>query len=273
VRRRAPGPRGLALTAAAVVLWAGSTAPRIGAAQGVDGGAEGGVQRLTVRVVGERSHDPGAYTQGLLWHAGALYESTGQYGQSTLRRVDPATGVVERSRALPESEFGEGLARVGERLVQLTWTSGVAHVWDLETFDLVKSLRYEGEGWGLCSDGTTLFMSDGSSTITRRDPETFTVTGTFEVSLDGRPIASLNELEHAEGWLYANIYQTDWIARIDTGSGEVVALIDASSLRSRLGVAPASVDVLNGIAYLPESATFLLTGKYWPKLFEVIFVE
>ncbi len=236
------------------------------------GGSEP-VARLGVEILAERPHDPGAFTQGLLWHDGALYESTGQYGESTVRRVNLETGAVEAQRALPEEHFGEGLARVGERLIQLTWNAGIAYVYDIDDFTLLDSLRYEGKGWGLCFDGEALFMSDGTPRLTRRDPDSFATLETLEVTLEGRPVADVNELECAEGWLYANIWRTDWIVRIDPASGEVVALIDAGPLRARL---PATSDpdaVLNGIAYLPESATFLLTGKNWPSAFEVIFVE
>jgi len=235
-------------------------------------GAPSSVQRLTVSIVAEHPHDPGAFTQGLLWHDGSLYESTGQYGESTLRRVDPSSGRVEQMHTLPDAHFGEGLALVGDRLIQLTWNAGVAYVYDLSTFGLEATQHYDGEGWGLCFDGETLFMSDGSNTITRRDPSSFAVTGRLDVRLDGGPVKDLNELECAEGWLYANIWQTDWIARIDPGTGAVVALVDASPLRRALGLTDAD-NVLNGIAYVPDNASFLLTGKNWPRIYEVIFVE
>ena len=231
------------------------------------------VQRLGVEILSERPHDAGAFTQGLLWHDGSIYESTGQYGESTIRQVDPETGEVLKSRALSDEHFGEGLARVGEQLIQLTWNAGVAYVWDLASLDLVETRHYGGKGWGLCFDGESLLMSDGTPQIARRDPETLAVLETLEVRLDGRPVPDINELEFAEGWLYANVWRTDWVIRIDPSSGEVVALIDASPLRDRLGPATDPDAVLNGIAYLPETATFLLTGKNWPSAFEVIFVE
>ncbi len=231
------------------------------------------VTRLGVEILSQRPHDTTAFTQGLLWHDGALYESTGQYGESTLRRVDPETGSVERLHSLPAEHFGEGLARVGERLIQLTWNAGVAYVYDIDDFELLERLRYDGKGWGLCFDGESLYMSDGTPRLTRRDPDSLAPLETLDVTLRGQPVAEINELECAEGWIYANVWQTDWVLRIDPSSGEVVALIDASPLRARL---PATGDpdaVLNGIAYIPESATFLLTGKNWPNTFEVIFVE
>lgn len=231
------------------------------------------VQYLGVRVVAELPHDPEAFTQGLLWHGGKLYESTGLNGHSSLRRVDPASGAVEQSQALPEELFGEGLARVGDRLVQLTWRHGEARYYDLSTFRLERRASYPGEGWGLCFDGRDLVMSDGSASLVRRDPASFAETGRLEVRLDGVPVGGLNELECAEGWIYANVWKSDRILRIDPGSGDVVAVIDAAPLRARFDRPPGPDAVLNGIAYRDTTATFLLTGKFWPLVFEVVFVE
>ena len=232
-----------------------------------------GVPRLRLEILAEFPHDETAYTQGLLWHDGALYESTGLYGESRLRRVGLGSERAEAERRLDARYFAEGLARVGDRLIQLTYREGEAFVYDLESLEPRGALRYEGEGWGLCYDGRGLYMSDGSAEIARRDPATFAVLERLPVTVDGRPLASLNELECAEGWIYANVWQTDWIARIDPASGTVVALVDASPLRRRLGLPAGGDSVLNGIAYRPDTATFLLTGKNWPRLFEVIFVE
>ena len=230
------------------------------------------VQQLEVEIQAEIPHDEGAFTQGLLWHDGAIFESTGQYGESDLRRVNEATGRVEEARPLADSYFGEGLARVAGRLIQLTWKAGRGFVYDLETLEPRQTFEYAGEGWGLCFDGETLIMSDGSEHLVRRDPETFAALDSITVTLDGRPLTGLNELEFAEGWIYANIWQTDWIARIDAATGDVAALIDASRLRARLALAADGDSVLNGIAYRDDRATFLLTGKHWPLMFEVIFV-
>lgn len=245
---------------------------------GIDDGRQGSnnidnpePDRLTVEVVGEYPHDRSAYTQGLLWYGDRIYESTGRYGQSSIRRIDPASGEVEAAIDVSPEYFGEGLARVGERLIQLTWRAGVAFVRDLATLEELDRLRYEGEGWGLCHDGRQLVMSDGSSFLSFRDSEGLGVLRRLEVTLQDRPVGRLNELECAEGWVYANVYTTDWIVRIDPQSGRVVALIDASSLL-RAGDAT-GVDVLNGIAYNPQRQTFYLTGKLWPKLFEVRFVS
>ena len=227
-------------------------------------------QSKTVQVLATVAHDPGAYTQGLLWHEGHLYESAGQYGRSTLRRVDPATGEVLSSRQLPPEFFGEGLARVEDRLIQLSWRGGTALVWDREELTEVGRHHYEGEGWGLCFDGHHLVMSDGTSRLTFRDPETFEVVRQIRVVLRDGAVGRLNELECAEGWIYANVYTTDWIVQIDPQSGLVHELIDAAGLLSPEEAR--SAEVLNGIAYNPEERVFYLTGKLWPKLFTVRFV-
>jgi glutamine cyclotransferase len=227
--------------------------------------------QLEARVVAAYPHDPEAFTQGLIWVNGQLYESTGQYARSTLRRVDLATGDVEQAVALSPDFFGEGLAAVENRLIQLSWREQTALIWDLESLERTGELAYLGEGWGLCYDGRRLFMSDGSEVLTMRDPQTLAELGRLRVTLDDRPIANLTELECAEGWIYANVFQTETLLRIDSETGEVRATIDASGLLSaeeRQGV-----DVLNGIAYNEDKGTFYLTGKLWPKLFEVIFVE
>jgi glutaminyl-peptide cyclotransferase len=216
-------------------------------------------------------HDPQAFTQGLLLSDGRLYESTGLYGASSLREVVPETGEVLRRLDLPPEYFAEGLELVDDRLIQLTWQEEEALVYRRDTFERIGTLPYEGEGWGLCYDGEALIMSDGSATLTRRDPETFAVLGTTQVTLSGRPLERLNELECVDDHVYANVWQEDLIVKIGA-DGRVVQEIDASGLlspaqRARLG--PNAV--LNGIAYNPETETFLVTGKLWPQLFEVRF--
>ncbi|HEY7214555.1 MAG TPA: glutaminyl-peptide cyclotransferase [Thermoanaerobaculia bacterium] len=225
--------------------------------------------RLAVKVLSVRPHDAAAYTQGLLLRGGALYESTGLYGSSSLREVNPQTGEVQRNVSIPASYFAEGLALVGERLIQLTWKEQKAFLYKRADFQPMGELRYDGEGWGLCFDGRRLVMSDGSDRLTFRDPQTFAVLGEVHVALDGRPVDQLNELECVEGTVYANVWQTDDIMRIDAISGRVTAVIDASGL-----LTPAErrrADVLNGIAWDPVKKTFLITGKLWPKMFEVKF--
>ena len=242
-----------------------------GACEGGAAPAGGGVERLRVEVRRSLPHDPASFTQGLVIAGGELYESRGQYGESSLRRLDRRTGEVLAERPLAPELFGEGLAAVGDGLVQLTWREGVAIVWDRVSLAETGRFAYSGEGWGLCGDGRRLYQSDGSSTLTERDAAGFGVRRRIRVSLEGRPLDRLNELECAEGWIYANVWQSDSIVRIDAPSGEVRAVIDASGLLPDRATSGASV--LNGIAYREETATFLVTGKNWPKLFEVTFVE
>ena len=220
-------------------------------------------------------HDPNAFTQGLLFYNGDLYESTGLFGASTVREVDLETGEVIRTLPLAGDVFGEGLARVGDQLYQITWQSGRAFVYDLETFEQEGRFSYETEGWGLCYDGEDLYMSDGSATLFERDPETFEVTREAQVTLRGEPVERLNELECVGEHVYANVWQTDTIVKIDKDSGKVVSEIDASALfASDDSARPTNPDaVLNGIAYNPETETFYVTGKLWSRLFEVRFVE
>jgi glutamine cyclotransferase len=220
-----------------------------------------------LKVVRSYPHDPRAFTQGLLLADGKLFESTGLFGRSSLRRVDLTSGQVEVAVSLPAELFGEGLALVGQRLFQLTWKNGIVLVWDLATMKKLAELRYEGEGWGLCFDGRQLIMSDGTDRLTRRNPATFAREGEVRVRLAGRPLHKLNELECSGDTLYANVWQDNHIARIDGRTGEVTAWIDASRLLDHAEAA--SADVLNGIAAMGTSGRMLVTGKLWPRLFEV----
>jgi len=232
-------------------------------------------ERLVVRIQNTFLHDRTAYTQGLVLHDGALFESTGKYGYSTLREVEPATGIVRRSVPLPDEIFAEGLALVGERLVQLSWREGRALEWDLATFQGLGELDYEGEGWGLCYDGSRLIMSDGSDRLTFRDATTFAPIGSVAVHLDGQPLRNLNELECVDGAVYANVWRETDIVRIDPASGDVTALIDGSAvdaaLRARYDL-PDPYDCLNGIAHIPGTDRFYITGKHWPELYEARFL-
>jgi glutaminyl-peptide cyclotransferase len=222
----------------------------------------------TVRpeIVATFPHDRQAFTQGLVFHEGRLFESTGLVGRSTLRRVVPATGAVEKSVTLSGDLFAEGLALVGDRFVQLTWQNHVALRYDLD-FASIDRLEYTGEGWGLCYDGKRLVMSDGSSKLLFRNPTTFAVTGEIEVRNANGPVSRLNELECVGQHVYANVWQTDLIVRIDPGSGDVTGVVDASGLLTPAEAA--GVDVLNGIAFDPRTGHFFITGKLWPKVFEV----
>lgn len=228
------------------------------------------VERLRVEVIGRRSHDRTAFTQGLVLAGDRLYESTGLYGQSTLREVDQHTGAVLRSTNLEPRYFGEGIAVVDDRLIQLTWHEHTALVYRLNDFGQTATFTYDTEGWGLCDDGTRLVMSDGSSLLQFRDRSTFELLGTVDVASDGAPVDRLNELECVGGDIYANVLQTETIVRIDPTSGKVNGAIDASGLLTEDEAAVASV--LNGIAYDTTTGTFLITGKFWPALFEVRFV-
>ena len=229
------------------------------------------VRSLRLEIVRVLPHDPTAYTQGLVWRDGWLYESTGQYGASRLGRIDPQTGGVVQQILISPAFFGEGLALVDDRLVMLTWKAERAFVYDLETLEQLQTFRYRGEGWGLCHDGRRLVMSNGSDILTFRDPVTFRETGSVGVTLRGLPQPQLNELECVGDTVYANVYQRDFLVIIDPESGRVTHQIDASGLLSEDEAR--GVDVLNGIAYDASTDTFYITGKYWPKMFEVRFVE
>ena len=231
------------------------------------------VQSLRVDVLRDIPHDTTAYTQGLLWRDGWLYESTGQYGDSRLRRIDPKTGTVDQQIYTAPAFFGEGLAAVDDRLVMLTWKAERAFVYDAARFEEVQMFRYSGEGWGLCHDADRrrLIMSNGSDTLTFRDPTTFESRGSIRVTLRGRSLTQLNELECVDDVVYANVYQEEYLVVIDPESGRVTHQIDAAGLLTNNKAR--GVDVLNGIAYDPVAESFYITGKDWPKMFEVRFVE
>ncbi len=229
--------------------------------------------QLTVEVVREFDHDPDAWTQGYLIEQGRLFESTGDWeaSESTLREVDPESGDVLRSVDVGQPFFSEGIAQVGDQIYMITWQDNTAFVFDRETFEVDTTFSYDGEGWGLCLDdhdgNNRLVMSDGSETLTLRDPVTFEATGTLQLVHDGS--FRLNELECVDGFAYANVWTTNIIVRIDLATGEIASTIDASPLKNLMGGAG---NILNGIAYNEATNTFLLTGKFWPSAFEVRFV-
>ncbi len=235
------------------------------------GGAGQQTPRLRAQVVQSYPHDRGAFTQGLVLNGKTLFESTGLVGRSTLREVEVATGRVVRSVDVAPPIFAEGLAQIGTSLFQLTWQNEKVLTYDAATFKQTGELTYRGEGWGLCHDGRQLVMSDGSDKLTFRQPSDFSVARTLPVTMDGRPVPNLNELECVDGLVYANVWQTDTIVRIDAKTGRVLALIDSSALLTPSE--RAGTDVLNGIAYDPADQTFLITGKLWPKLFRVRFAR
>lgn len=225
------------------------------------------------RVINTFPHDPAAFTQGLEFEDGVLYEGTGLNGESSLRRVALETGEVLQQHDLGDEFFGEGITILNDRIYQLTWQSGTGFVYDQQTFEPLGEFAYSTEGWGLTDDDTHLIMSDGSSTLYFRDPETFDEVRRVEVHDNRGPVTMLNELEYIDGEIYANVWRTDIIVRIDPSSGDVTGRIDLSGLLSdddRRGYQP---DVLNGIAHDPASGRLLVTGKRWPKLFEIEILD
>jgi glutamine cyclotransferase len=214
-------------------------------------------------------HDRGAFTQGLVYHSGVLYEGTGLYGRSTLRRVDLRTGDVRDTVTLGSSYFGEGIAVLNDRIYQLTWREQTGFVYDRETFALLDRFSYSTEGWGLTTDGTRLIASNGTDRITFHDPGTFAELDSIAVRADGEPVQGLNELEYVNGEIWANVFLTDRIARIDRTTGAVRGWIDLSGLLSENDRADLDVGVLNGIAYDAAKNRLFVTGKNWPKLFEI----
>jgi glutaminyl-peptide cyclotransferase len=221
---------------------------------------------LRYEVTARFPHDPTAYTQGLIWADSVLFESTGLYGHSEVRRVDLRSGRVLASRRLPANRFGEGLALLKGTLYQLTWKEGVAYSYDAATLAPRDSFHYAGEGWGLATDGDSLIMSDGSDSLRILSPATFETQRVVHVRYQGAPLYQLNELEYVRGELLANVYQSDWLLRIDPASGQVREAIDFADLYPRR---PPSADVMNGVALAPDGRQLLLTGKLWPVLFQV----
>ena len=222
----------------------------------------------TYDVVNIFPHNRGAFTEGLVFLKGILLESTGLNGSSTLCKVDLQSGRVLQELRLPSQYFGEGMTELGGKIYQLTWKNQKGFVYALDTFAVEREFTYTGEGWGLTTDGTSLIMTDGTNQIRFIDPKTFQVTRTIAVLRDGQPLAMLNELEWVKGELYANIWQTQTVARIDPATGRLLGLIDFSGLLTPADYR-SGVDVLNGIAYDAAGDRLFVTGKNWPKLFEV----
>lgn len=231
----------------------------------------GTVPVFTYQTVNVYPHDPTAFTQGLAYEGGMLYEGTGLRGHSTLRKVDMESGEVLQFLELQDLFFGEGVTVYGDRAIQLTWQSNTGFVYDKDSFELLQEFEYPTEGWGITHDGTRLIMSDGTSTLRFLDPHTFEETGRVEVFDEHGPVVSLNELEYVNGEVYANVWQTDRIAKVAPQTGQVLGWIDLTGLltpedRNR------PVDVLNGIAYDSKNDRLFVTGKLWPKLFEIRLV-
>ena len=220
----------------------------------------------TYDVINEYFHDPNAFTQGLVIENGVLYEGTGLYGKSSLRRVDLETGEVKQLCLLPVDIFGEGITIIGNRIFQLTWRSQKGFVYNKHSFDLLQEFSYTTEGWGITNDGSQLIMSDGTANLYFIDPETFETVGQVEVR-DNGPVTNLNELEYINGEVYANVWQTDKIAIIDPHTGQVTGWIDLTGIYT-----PEKSDannVLNGIAYDSEGDRLFVTGKRWSQLFQI----
>ena len=221
------------------------------------------------KVIATFPHDTSAFTQGLVFADGQLYESTGLNGESSLRRVDIATGKTLQRIDVPNEYFAEGLALVGDELLQLTWQHRLGFVYDRKTFKQKRTFTYTAEGWGIAYDGASrLVMSDGSDTLTFLDPKTFAPLKRLRVQDAGRPVSNLNELEWIEGELWANVWQTDRIARISPNTGDVNAWIDLSTLFPPAQRMPPA-DVMNGIAYDKATRRIFITGKKWPRLYQI----
>lgn len=274
VAARPSGPTGLVdpsepatAEGAATAADGAPTASSATEEQAAAGAPEG--EQLRVRVVGRRPHDTSAFTQGLEFDGPRLYESRGLYGESAITEIDPQTGEVVRSTALDDRYFAEGATILDGQLFQITWRESTAFVYDPATFEVVGQRTYTTEGWGICDRAGELVMSDGTPTLTFRDPATFAPLRTVEVTRDGVPVDELNELECVGGRVWANVWQTDEIVVIDPADGQVVSTVDASGLLTEEERREA--DVLNGIAYDGLTDTWLLTGKLWPWMFEVEF--
>lgn len=230
------------------------------------------VARYSPEVVATYDHDPTAFTQGLIFHQGILYESTGLYGQSSLRKVELRSGRVLKKVPVSASYFAEGLAIHDGKLYQLTWQAEKGFMYRPENLEFVGEWSYEGEGWGLTSDGKHLIMSDGTDELRFIDPRTFAVVKTLKVRLDNRAVTKINELEFVGGEIYANVWQENRIMRIDASSGNVKGIIDCDNIVKLTGIV-SDENVLNGIAYDAAGDRLFLTGKRWAKLYEVRLVK
>jgi len=226
------------------------------------------VVQYSYDIIATWPHDRGAFTQGLLYRNGSLLESTGLNGSSSLREVDLATGRAVKQVTVAPAYFAEGLAVIGDRAFQLTWQNHRGFIYNADTFQQLGEFNYEGEGWGLTTDGRHLIMSDGTNRLRFLDPQTFALVRTVEVTLNGKPETRLNELEYINGEIFANVWQTDLVVRIDATTGVVRGVIDFTGLLTRTE-RTTGTDVLNGIAYDPATGRLFVTGKRWPSLFEV----
>ena len=223
------------------------------------------------RIVAEYPHSERSYTQGLHYVDGTMWEGTGQEGESHLQRISLSTGKIDVVASLPKEEFGEGITLYKDRIYQLTWLSRKAHVYTLEGKHL-RTISYEGEGWGITTDGERLFMSDGTATIRLINPDTFATEGSICVMYNGEPLGNINELEWVNGYIWANVYLTDSIVKINPDTGIVEGYVDLPALRNKLQNNP-EAEAFNGIAYNKDNGHFYVTGKDWNKLFEIEIIE
>lgn len=225
------------------------------------------LKKLDYKVITQYPHDPNAFTQGLEIYEGELYEGTGLYGSSTLRRVDLKSGEIEKLIRLPEKYFGEGITIIDNKIYQLSWKENTAFVYDLR-FNLLKEFNYQGEGWGLANDGQNLIMSNGSEYLYFRDRYTFAINREIRVHFKNKIVKNINELEYVDGFIYANIWQTDYIIKIKADNGEIISYLDLKDILDKEDYGDA-IDVLNGIAYDQKNDHLLVTGKLWPKIFRI----
>lgn len=230
------------------------------------------VERCGYRIVQSFPHDTSSFTQGLFWHGGHLYEATGQYGRSRIARLDLKTGRALAQTSLPADQFGEGIARWGDQIIGVTWKSGVGHRWRLKDLKRLGTFRYAGEGWGVTMVGDELALSDGTPELRFFDPATMNEQRRVTVRFAGRPVAMINELETIDGQIWANLWMTNFVIRIDPATGRIVSLVDFSGLKADAGARGAD-SVLNGIAWDAEAKRLFVTGKYWSKLYEIALAD
>lgn len=230
------------------------------------------IERCGYRIVQSHPHDATSFTQGLFWHDGHLYEGTGQYGRSRVARLDLETGKALAETKLPADQFGEGITRWGDQIIGVTWQSGIGHRWRIGDLEPLGSFDYRGEGWGVTMVGDSLVLSDGSAALRFFDPATMTERKRVAVTFGGRPLAMLNELETIDGQVWANVWMTDFVVRIDPETGRIASYVDLTGLKADAG-ATGGDSVLNGIAWDAKKKRLFVTGKYWPKLYEIALAD